>query len=407
MSKKTLQLKYSTQQDLANILDRLREKISMGCVFQCSISCPKTISIDETRTIVEALSTAGLRRTKTVKRSNNICFFFERPPEYILVERERARLGYWGNDANAPRYSVCVCNYNMDDTLEIAMTSVLEQLDPAAFEVLVVDDGSTDGSIEVLKRLEAKFVNFRFINLERDRKRKLGWTRNVSILAARGQYVLLHIDADDQWEPYLTEFVELFHELEAASGKDFHLSGQQTGIGKRDLLLKFGPFENVYRCEDRNLMMKLANRGLLLFMDYSVYRKRLSRPKSKQFRKSWSDLFSQMLFELRQDELGLRYFKTQLLAPFKPGQQSLKIRVIRALCVIPMFFISRFYENIENEMTWTEMRNYHEANRGNFSELMEKLGATSSYKFRSTTARDIFLSTKKSAGFTSIKTHKS
>lgn len=407
MSEETLQLKYSAQKDIVNILERLREQVSLGRAFECSISCPKTISINENRTIVEAVTATGLRRTKTVRLQHNICFYFERPPEYILVEKERERLGYWGNNANAPRYSVCVCNYNMDDTLEVAMTSVLEQLDPGAFEVLVVDDGSTDGSLEVLKRLKAKFANFRFITLERDRKRKLGWTRNISILAARGQYVLLHIDADDQWEPYLTEFVELFHELEIASGKDFHLSGQQTGIGKRDLLLKFGPFENVYRCEDRNLMMKLANRGLLLFMDYSVYRKRLSRPKSKQFQKSWTDLFSQMLFELRQDELGLRYFKTQLLAPFKQGHQSFKIRVIRALWVIPMFFVSRFYEKIENEMTWAMMREYHEANRGNFNELMEKLGAKSNYVFRSPTAQDIFLSTEKSAGFTSIKTHKS
>ena len=152
-------------------------------------------------------------------------------------------------------------------------------------------------------------------------------------------------------------------------------------------------------------MMKLANRGLLIFMDYSVFRTRLSRPKDKKFKKSWVDLVSQMLFELRQRELSLRYFKTQILGPFRRGPQSFSVRLIRALMVTPLFLVSRFYEVIENEMSWSAMREYHEANRGNFQELMDKLGADPSYEFQTQTARDIFLSKEKAAGFSSLKSH--
>ena len=59
-----------------------------------------------------------------------------------------------------------------------------------------------------------------------------------------------------------------------------------------------------------------------------------------------------------------------------------------------MFIVSRFYEKIENEMTWNEMRSYHEANRGNFNELMAKLGAQSKYKFRTPIAKDISIHRK-------------
>ena len=40
-----------------------------------------------------------------------------------------------------PTYSVCVCNYNMAETLEVSLKSVLDQLDER-YEVVVVDDGS-------------------------------------------------------------------------------------------------------------------------------------------------------------------------------------------------------------------------------------------------------------------------
>ena len=73
----------------------------------------------------------------------------------------------------------------------------------------------------------------------------------------------------------MQDLVTLYHKIEGVVGCDIHLSGQQTGIGKRDLLLRYGPFENLYRSEDRNLMMKLAKENVLLFLDYRLYRTRM------------------------------------------------------------------------------------------------------------------------------------
>ena len=141
----------------------------------------------------------------------------------------------------------------------------------------------------------------------------------------------MHIDADDQWEPYLTDFVELFHELEIAAGEDFHLGSQQTGIGKRDLLLNLALLKMFTGVKIETSMMKLANRGLLMFMDYSVYRKRLSRPRSKQFGKVEADLFSQMLFLNSSRRIRGTLFQTQLLALLKKDSNLPKNKSAKAL----------------------------------------------------------------------------
>ena len=99
-------------------------------------------------------------------------------------------------------YSICIANYNMSETLIASLESVLNQIDEK-YEVIVVDDGSADNSVEKLLKLRQNYANLRVIPLLRDSRRKLGETRNISIRAARGKYVILHIDADDIWEPYI------------------------------------------------------------------------------------------------------------------------------------------------------------------------------------------------------------
>ena len=101
----------------------------------------------------------------------------------------------------------------MAETLNSSLESVLNQVDDN-YEVIVIDDGSADNSVDKLLSLKEKYSNLRVIPLLRDSRRKLGETRNISIRAARGKYVILHIDTDDIWEPYINSFAKIYHELE-------------------------------------------------------------------------------------------------------------------------------------------------------------------------------------------------
>lgn len=353
--------------------------------------------------MLEDLSLIGLREQKRKDHAGHLDLYLERPPHYRRVEEEREKLGYWGQDQTAPRYSICICNYNMADTLERAISSVARQLDPKLYEVVIIDDGSTDKSVEILGKLADQYSHLRYIALPRDPKRKLGETRNISIRAARGEYVLLHIDADDEWEPYLQDFVTLFHKIEAAAQIDLHLSGQQTGMGKRNSLLRYGPFENIYRCEDRNLMMRLANKKSVLFFDYRVYRTRLSRPKKKKIIKIFYDTGSQLCFEMRQQEAKIIQVFRILMAPIKGGVHPLSIRLIRALLVLPAFIITRFQPPIINHMSWQGLRDYHASNRGTYAELMTRLGGNPDISFLSKEAQEIYSYNVKKPGFQSSR----
>jgi len=350
---------------------------------------------------IQNLRILGLVEEKRTEQSGVLTILFQRPAHYKDVELERERLGGWGQPS-APRYSICVCNYNMSDTLERSMRSIVGQLDER-FEVLVIDDGSNDESLDILEHLSKKFDNFRYISLPRDRKRLLGETRNISIRAARGEYVLLHIDADDEWEPYLHDFVTLFHKIEEAAGHDIHLSGQQTGMGKRNLLLSYGPYENIYRCEDRNLMMKLASRNILMLLDYKVYRTRMSRPAKKKVIKVITDNCSQLMFEMRQNEKKARSIFKFLLAPIVGGQFSFKIRLLRAFAILPIYIISRFKPPIINDMTWQELRDYHATNRGTYAELMTRMGGDPDLSFLSKDSQEIYSYDVRLPGFQSTR----
>ena len=165
------------------------------------------------------------------------------------------------------KYSVCMCNYNMADTLERSLTSILDNVDDR-FEVVLVDDGSTDNSVEVARALALRYKNLRVVGLRRDAKRKLGLTRNISIQHAMGEYVMLHLDCDDIFGPYLPDFVEVFHRIEECLGRDILLSGQHINMARREFLLKHGPYRNLYRGEDRDLWSRLLTANAYIPLDH-------------------------------------------------------------------------------------------------------------------------------------------
>lgn len=95
----------------------------------------------------------------------------------------------------APFLSVVVPVYDRERLLWRCLSSVLAQQD-ADFELIVVDDGSTDGS----RALAQSVRDARLTVLHHADNRGVGAARNTGIGAARGQWVVL-LDSDDELVP--------------------------------------------------------------------------------------------------------------------------------------------------------------------------------------------------------------
>lgn len=156
------------------------------------------------------------------------------------------------------RYTVAICNYNEADSLEHSLRSVLDQVDDR-FEVLVVDDGSTDGSVEILKRLDDEYGQLTLILLPPDSSRKLGRTRTISIEEAAGNHVILHVDTDNYYTESLIDFTLVYEQLRRGLGEEFYLLGTSFAITNREFILDFGGYRNLpVGGEDRDLWRRLA-----------------------------------------------------------------------------------------------------------------------------------------------------
>ena len=172
---------------------------------------PKWLNEDELERIYSIMHLNGFRETWRAKGEEQYDALFTKDKNYQIADHLKNEI--LKNKTSKPKYTICIPNYNMADTIDRAVTSVVEQLDDE-YEILIIDDGSNDKSDKVIVELEKKFSSVRSILLKRDKNRQLGETRNYSIYAALGEYVLLHIDADDVWDPYLKDLVKLFHILE-------------------------------------------------------------------------------------------------------------------------------------------------------------------------------------------------
>ena len=107
----------------------------------------------------------------------------------------------------SPLVSIIVLNYNGKDFLLECLSSVTKT-DYPNFEVLVVDNGSTDGSIAVAKR---QFKNFNFIEIGKN----LGYAagNNVGIKHAKGDYIVLLNNDTIVYDSWLTNLVKWSEKL--------------------------------------------------------------------------------------------------------------------------------------------------------------------------------------------------
>ena len=99
------------------------------------------------------------------------------------------------------KYSVVIPLYNKRSSIQTTIQSVLAQT-LHDYEVIVVNDGSTDDSLSVARSFEARGV--RVID---QTNQGVSVARNTGILAAEGEYISF-LDADDTWHPDYLETMD-------------------------------------------------------------------------------------------------------------------------------------------------------------------------------------------------------
>ncbi len=113
--------------------------------------------------------------------------------------------------------SVVICTYNRDAHIERALQSLVAQdFDKKDFEILVIDNNSTDKTPEIIKNFKDKHPDYNIV-LAKETRQGLSFARNKGIALAQGTYVSF-IDDDgiaksdyiSQINKYVTEYPDTF-----------------------------------------------------------------------------------------------------------------------------------------------------------------------------------------------------
>ncbi|VDK73792.1 unnamed protein product [Litomosoides sigmodontis] len=114
-------------------------------------------------------------------------------------------------DGTKPKYTVLLPTYNERENLPVCVWLIEKYMNKAGFsyEVIIIDDNSPDGTMDVAKKLEDEFGSDKIILRPRAKKLGLGTAYTHGLQFARGDYVIL-MDADLSHHPkFIPEMIKL------------------------------------------------------------------------------------------------------------------------------------------------------------------------------------------------------
>ncbi len=159
--------------------------------------------------------------------------------------------------------SVIIPTYNRRNYIRESLDSVLAQ-DFYDFEVIVVDDGSTDGTEEEVRPYQDR------ICYTRQENKGAGAARNVGIRKARGQYIAF-MDSDDLSRPHhlkcLSSFLDRNPECAMVVGNGGYLEGNYRN---RSTIISA---KRVKRLEQRGITVKELFDGRVVRLQGTMTRK--------------------------------------------------------------------------------------------------------------------------------------
>ena len=124
---------------------------------------------------------------------------------YAILRQKDLIEGIWmetyTNNNKKPEITVIIPSYNVEEYIGECLESLKKQTF-TDFEVLCVDDGSDDRTVDIIKEYAVSDPRFQYVGM--DHCGKAGLMRNEGIKRAKGEY-LLFLDSDDFFESELME----------------------------------------------------------------------------------------------------------------------------------------------------------------------------------------------------------
>ncbi|MXO06017.1 glycosyltransferase family 2 protein [Flavobacterium sp. HBTb2-11-1] len=235
---------------------------------------------------------------------------------------------------NNPLISIIIPTFNRAHLIGETLDSVLKQ-NYQNWECIIVDDGSTDSTVEVVNRYVKKDSRFQFHDRPSDRKPGGNASRNYGFELGKGEFVNWFDDDDIMIDTFLSEKLELFSE-------------------EIDLVICSGIYtdQNLNALENIDLKIKSY-----LFKDYVLWKLQILTP-SILFRRSFlnnKELFNVTITRGQETELFSRLFynlspeKFKILnKPLFLYRQHIKTKSAANFSYVKLFEESRTIIAVEN-----------------------------------------------------------
>jgi glycosyltransferase involved in cell wall biosynthesis len=161
---------------------------------------------------------------------------------------------------NLPKASIVVAAYNHAKGIKATIEGILSVSYPNDFEIIVVNDGSTDNTKEILKQFE-KNKKIKIINFEKNKG--VCAARNAGIKAAEYE-ILVNMDHDCiPKKDWLTNLMKGFSSEQIGVVSSMGAYGGTSTAFRKELLDKVGGYDEEYRYyrEDTDLTFKIMELG--------------------------------------------------------------------------------------------------------------------------------------------------
>ncbi|XP_062897543.1 dolichol-phosphate mannosyltransferase subunit 1 isoform X2 [Mobula hypostoma] len=173
------------------------------------------------------------------------------------------------------KYSVLLPTYNERDNLPLIVWLLVRYFDESGFdyEIIIIDDGSPDGTLEAAKQLEQIYGSDKILLRPRETKLGLGTAYIHGIQHANGNFVFI-MDADLSHHPkFIPEFIKKQKEgnYDVVSGTRYIGNGGVFGWDLRRKLIR------LYRKEVlQKLVEKCVSKGYVFQMEMIIRARQLN-----------------------------------------------------------------------------------------------------------------------------------